>query len=214
MNATTESFADFLCMEFGMSRESEKCENLVLLTLHELTGLVKDLHSIDEQVDKSLYKLKSERLSRIKTKRIFKKKMSMCKRNYPGALFPRFCKCVSSVVTTMNDSYFVKSPTLIRLEKEITLMCDRRKEAMKEPGSVRVKRKSCSSNTVRRMYDSKAVDRNMCNTRADDRVFPVWHKENPDIIKVVSTDGKNERTVEVYKPSYFPNPFSDFMQRI
>lgn len=62
----------------------------------------------------------------------------------------------------------------------------------------RVKQESGTFDRVRRMYDSKAVDESICGTGADGRVFHVWHKEHPGVIRIASTDGKDERTVEVY----------------
>lgn len=60
VNATTKSYADFLCTDFGMNRQSERCENLVLLTFREVTDLSGDLHDVDQQVDKSLKTGKDE----------------------------------------------------------------------------------------------------------------------------------------------------------
>lgn len=124
--------------------------------LHDLL----DLHGVGEHIEKSLYQLKSKSLSRVKAKKSFIRKMSVCRKNYPVEMFWHLCKCISSVVTTINDSYFVKSPTLTCLEKKVELMCDREEGAIKEPVNVRVKRVKRESGTfdgVIRMYDSETV---------------------------------------------------------
>lgn len=220
MTRITEKLANVLCDVFGMDRE-----NLIINVFDNLVDMSKEIYEIDEQIINLTSKLKSLKSNVTRKKNLFVKTLRLCKRNYPENLFSSFSESISSSITHMNDSYFVKSSTLSWLEKKIDslMKCKKRPFNRVVERTTKVKNKMLGHGAILNQtplsgdvpkcaapFRHKEYPR---SARTDSVAFHAWSKNRHGEIDVI-IGSRIERIVKVYDPGFFPfpNPFSDYAE--
>lgn len=216
INGIAEDLNGFLSETYGMNRLSDNQENHAMSAFHYLSETMEGVCVIDEQISILTRKLERLRELRDKKRNEFIKNLRICKRNYPDALYFRFNKSLTDCMSVLEYSSLERLISLDWLRKRIAVIYEKGKVY-----HVNGVKSGVFSKTERWSNKGKLELNGVRSTvRSDDSglassetSFPVWKKERPGVIEIVSRKGIHERLVSVYNPGYFPNPFSDFIQK-
>lgn len=156
------------------------------------------------------YEIKRLKIGQTKSKKDLMKKIKKCKMSYPSSMFVRFRESIIDIMTVLDESRFIMSPSLTGLRKDMLSKFNGMQDLLKRP--VTEKGRCLTRNARLSALSAIRKRRSDDNSNGTHPAFPIWNEGNPGIIRVMSGGDKDGRSIEVYDPGYVPNPFSDFMK--
>lgn len=214
-----------------MGRKSDGYENYVADDLESSLDLLSEESSIEEEIILTKDKLKRLRETLIDRKKDFSKLYNRSKRNFPNGIFSVYVDAINSAKTIIGDKAKFKLPghkPLITAKND-----DDNGMHVNHDDVVKKKRKSCSvskagykENNVKRTIIKSIQSRKLNEAKGklnllrkndygkDQKAMPIWNKDEPDKMIILSADKSSEKVIKIYKPVLTPNPFEDFMLRL
>lgn len=210
-------FNEFLCVKFGMGRVSEGHVNFSMAYIAESIDVINELEVIDEAISNVEFELKRLKLERTEKKKRFVYIFSTTKRTFPMLMFDEFYSVLDKIISSLLNSSLNQHLSSNSLKLKMLIISKRKslsaissKRRKKRKGDELVLRKMMTSNLISLAkhnvgYTSDAMEK---------RVLPIWDKNDPGTIKMLSPENDDVKVFNVYDPGYLSNPFSEFMMKL
>lgn len=201
-----------------MARPSHRGENLVISNFTLLIRAIDEINSIDGEIESLACKMRNLKSLVSKKKNDLIKNVRKCSRNYVKPLFDRFQNDLVKFLKALNESYFMGSKSLNRLIERIkTVEFSWRERDTQFIVTKRCKRVNDKGYNEKMMGLKEIVkSHNGANIALDDAegkpYFPIWDKNSPAKLRI--SNGESTDVFNLYDPGYYPNPLSDFMEKL
>lgn len=220
MKVYRKVFEDYICGGYNMGRRSEGHVNFVYDDMVAKLECIDDTYRIEKEIDEVKTKLKDLRKELAKRKAFILKSVKASRRNNPEGIFNAsmdvlvvaqgFVSDIASLSGIKHESLELIGTKMLKKNQGSSDGVKKRKTKALIPDAMDKEKWRFILESVKR--NNEVIE--VINQKGKGRIFPLWDKREPNVIRIVSSERGRSKKFELYKPSMSTNPFVNFMHRL